>query len=124
MHSVGTNCQGYSKVGRLLGKLVSVESSCHDYHSNSLQENGCEITVANEPLTVFGTLVVVSGDNPASSLMGGFKEGASAYRPCRQYFATLAETKQEVIFIVNKYKYNYALYLSVQRRCISAPYFG
>lgn len=36
---------------------------------------------------MFGSLCVVSADNPASCSLGGFKESTSAYLPCRQCMA-------------------------------------
>jgi len=38
-------------------------------------------------------LALVIADNPASTLIGGFKESASAYRPCRHCLGTSAEIK-------------------------------
>lgn len=43
------------------------------------------------PEKMYGTLCLVSADNPASSALGGFKETTSAYRPCRQCTATRLE---------------------------------
>ena len=44
----------------------------------------------------YGTLALVSADNPASSALGGFKEGSSAHRHCRQCLGTSQETTTEV----------------------------
>ena len=45
----------------------------------------------------YGTVTLVSADNPASSAVGGFKESTSAYRPCRQCFGTNHEIRQQVM---------------------------
>lgn len=42
---------------------------------------------------VYGTISVISADNPASSSLGGFKEGGLAYRFCRQCMTIIAEIK-------------------------------
>ena len=46
--------------------------------------------------TVYGTIAAVSADNPASNALGGFKEGFTAFRHCRQCMGTSAECKHEV----------------------------
>lgn len=48
---------------------------------------------------MFGTLTVVSADNPASSALGGFKESTAALRHCRQCMATSEEASTKVICI-------------------------
>ncbi len=45
-----------------------------------------------------GTVAVVSADNLGSNALGGFKEGSTAHRPCRQCMGTLEEMKVEVFF--------------------------
>lgn len=40
------------------------------------------------PTTLFGTLALGLADNPAVSLLGGFKEAFRAFRPCRHCMAT------------------------------------
>ena len=46
---------------------------------------------------MYGTLVGVLADNPASCSIGGFKESCSAYRPCRQCNILLREMSLKVI---------------------------
>ena len=53
------------------------------------------------PRTVYGTLVLVSADNPASSALGGFKESMSALRYCRHCKATNEEASSQVHDIVH-----------------------
>ena len=40
------------------------------------------------PMHFTGTVATVSGDNPGSGAVGGFKEATSAFRPCRQCMGT------------------------------------
>lgn len=62
-----------------------------------LQETGCSLSVGDVEQMVYGTLALVSADNPASNAMGGFKESASAYLPCRQCMGNADETAAEVV---------------------------
>ena len=43
-----------------------------------------------------GTIAVALGDNPGNSGLGGFKEGSSAFRCCRQCLGTQEEMKTKV----------------------------
>ena len=38
------------------------------------QESGYTFTIGDVEQTVFGTICVISADNPANNLLGGFKE--------------------------------------------------
>lgn len=58
-------------------------------------ENGYEFNVSGFPRLFYGALCVISADNPASCSLGGFKESASAFRPCRQCLTTKDEIKSE-----------------------------
>ena len=55
------------------------------------------------PKTYYGSLALVSADNPASSAVGGFKESCSAYRHCRQCFGTKEEMKREVGILITSF---------------------
>ena len=44
-------------------------------------------------MVFYGTLCIVSADNPASCSLGGFKESVSANHPCRQCLASKGELK-------------------------------
>ena len=57
------------------------------------QEAGYTFQIRGEPQTKRGTLCLVSADNLASNAMGGFKEGSTAYRGCRQCLATPDQLK-------------------------------
>lgn len=61
-----------------------------------LQEVGHELVLHKVPKTIYGTIVAVSADNPASSSLGGFKEGSTAYRFCRHCLTTREEIKSKV----------------------------
>ena len=43
------------------------------------------------PQTKYGTICLVLADNLASNAMGGFKEGSTAHRGCRQCLSTPPE---------------------------------
>lgn len=57
------------------------------------QEAGYTFDVHGMPYLKYGTISIVSADNLASNLLGGFKEGSTAYRGCRQCFATPSQMK-------------------------------
>lgn len=59
------------------------------------QESGCTFQMSG-PKTIYGTIAVVSADNLASNALGGFKEGFTALRHCRQCMGTYEECKREV----------------------------
>ena len=50
--------------------------------------------VSGTPQVFYGTLCIVSADNPASCALGGFKESVSAKLPCRQCLGCKDEIKQ------------------------------
>ena len=52
------------------------------------QETGHGFSVSGTLQTVYGTIAAVSADNPASNALGGFKEGFTAFRHCRQCMGT------------------------------------
>ena len=58
---------------------------------------------------VFGTVAATSADNLGNCALGGFKEGSTAYRGCRQCMATEDQMKTKVYFIL----YNYNTYYNV-----------
>ena len=62
----------------------------------NVQEVGHELVLRRGRRVVFGTVVAVSADNPASSAVGGFKEGSSAYRFCRQCLITIGKIRSVV----------------------------
>ena len=64
-----------------------------------MQEAGHTFIVNGYPCTYYGSLGLVSADNPASCAMGGFKESSSAYRHCRHCLGTKTEIKIEVYYI-------------------------
>ena len=83
-------------VTHLLTLLQAVTS--FDSLMFTLQENGWEFVIDGVSKKMYGTVTVFSGDNLASNAMGGFKEGGTAYRHCRQCLGTLDETRTMVGF--------------------------
>jgi hypothetical protein len=51
-------------------------------------DNGVTFNINGQNRNFHGTVSVVSADNPASQAIGGFKEGAMAFRKCRFCLAT------------------------------------
>ena len=72
------------------------------------QEKGYECVIDGIPRIFYGTLTLVSGDNLASSSLGGFKEGGSAHRHCRHCHGTAEETRQ----MVSSFKHFHKSFLS------------
>lgn len=62
-----------------------------------MQESGYTFTIEDHPRIFQGTVALISADNPASNSLGGFKEGATAYRHCRQCMGTYDQTAKEVL---------------------------
>ena len=54
--------------------------------------------INEEKIKLYGTIALISADNPASSACGVFKEGSSAYHFCRQCLSTADESKEIVSF--------------------------
>ena len=64
--------------------LVS-ESDLFAYnYFNCIQKSGHNFCIQGYPEVMYGILVGVLADNPATCSIGGFKESCSAYWPCRQ----------------------------------------
>ena len=59
-----------------------------------LQERGYTFPTTQQMF--YGTITFVSADNLAANLLGGCKEGSTAYRGCRHCMATLSEMKTQV----------------------------
>jgi hypothetical protein len=58
-------------------------------------EEGYEFHIESSKETYYGTIALISADNPASSALGGFKEGSSAYRYCRHCLGKAEDTIKE-----------------------------
>lgn len=58
---------------------------------------GTVFDVGSSQLTLRGTVSIVSADNPASSLLGGFKQSGSAFRPCRHCMGTDTDIQTKVL---------------------------
>jgi len=66
------------------------------FYLRSPQESGYYMDTYNGTQKIFGSLSLVIADNPASCALGGFKESASAYRPCRHCLGTADEIRTNV----------------------------
>ncbi len=77
---------------------------------------------------IFGTVALVSADNLASNACGGFKEGSTAYRFCRQCLVTLDESKKIVSLLISIPVYTFKLIsyhqFLVQRGTIRITHIG
>lgn len=62
----------------------------------TIQETGHVFNTADGSQVLNGTIAIVSADNPASNIIGGFKESPSAYRPCRHCLGSSTEIREEV----------------------------
>ena len=77
------------------------------------QEAGHTFEVDGASELIYGAVVCVSADNPASNLLGGFKESSSAHRPCRQCLTT----REELQTMVCSCNYNAHLVFLVWLAC-------
>lgn len=66
-----------------------------------LQEQGYYFDVGETQKKYFGTVAVISADNPASNGLGGFKESTAATHYCRQCMADGIEALSEVSIIIS-----------------------
>ena len=60
------------------------------------QEEGVTFEVLGCPQKLYGTVAAIAADNLASNALGGFKEGSTANRGCRQCMATPDEISTKV----------------------------
>lgn len=63
-----------------------------------MQEDGIQLVVKGTHTTVYGSIATVCADNLGSCALGGFKEGGTAYRFCRQCMVTNGENKTIVSY--------------------------
>lgn len=61
--------------------------------------------VKGETQYLKGSVTVVSADNPASALLGGFKQSASAFRFCRHCMGSEKDVQSKVKDIIALYYY-------------------
>ena len=64
------------------------------------KESGVSIALNDSTHFFQGTVTIVSGDNPASAALGGFKQSASAFRFCRHCLGTENDIQSKVCFIL------------------------
>lgn len=62
-------------------------SGLYKYVVYMLQEKGYSFIINGAPQIHHGTLATISADNLAQCSIGGFKEGSTAHRGCRQCMA-------------------------------------
>ena len=65
----------------------------------SFQDEGVSFMVKGEAINFRGTVTIVSADNPASALLGGFKQSASAFRYCRHCYGTSVDMQTKVLVL-------------------------
>ena len=82
-----------------------VEDRRHILSSVLLQDSGYEFTVNKEQKAFRGTTGYFSGDNLGAQLLGGFKEGSSSHRPCRECTGSNKEIKDHVRCKITNYQY-------------------
>lgn len=61
------------------------------YYSHYNKEKGYEFVIGGASRIYYGTIAVISADNPASNGLGGFKESTAATHYCRQCKADSSE---------------------------------
>lgn len=61
-----------------------------------MQESGVQIPLKDGTCYFQGTVTVVSGDNPASAVLGGFKQSPTAFRYCRHCLGTEDDIQTKV----------------------------
>ena len=61
-----------------------------------VQENGVPFVINGATRHFRGTITIVSADNPASTLLGGFKQSASAFRCCRHCLGSEEDIQSKV----------------------------
>lgn len=52
-------------------------------------------SIAREDSIFQGTIALASADNFGANALGGFKEGSTAHRPCRQCLGTMEEIQEK-----------------------------
>ena len=90
--------------------------------SSELQEERYDFDVHEGKETFFGTIAVISADDPASNSLGGFKESVAAYRFCQQCKANSEETKAMVRSLLS-YLMLLFTYVSSMKSSMKAPFF-
>ena len=78
------------------GGIITIRGHYHLYFVFWLRKVAADFRWMVHQKNVYGTIAIGSADNPASSALGCFKEGFTAFRHCRQCMGTLEECKNEV----------------------------
>ena len=73
----------------------------------SIQDSGVTFIVEGERKQLRGTLTVVSADNPAAQLVGGYKQLHSAVRKCRDCLAVGDDMQTKVTLVHVMYELSF-----------------
>ena len=87
-----------NKLGRVRTyKHTQHHAACELIYMCTIQESGYNIQVNDEEITLHGAVICLCGDIPASSHIGGFKEGVGfALRKCRKCMARASDMSSKV----------------------------
>ena len=80
----------------------------------TLQENGVAFVINGATQYFRGTVTLISADNPASTVLGGFKQSPSAFRCCRHCMGS-EEDIQSKVYVCS---YTTAMYMYYRYICI------
>lgn len=72
-----------------------------------LQDCGVPFVVDGAIQHFRGTITIVSADNPSSTLLGGFKQSASAFRCCRHCMGIEEDIQSKVMYMCTMHVYVY-----------------
>lgn len=61
-----------------------------------MKDDGASLLVDGHTVPFRGTVSIVCADNPASTLLGGFKQSASAFRCCRHCMGGESDIQSKV----------------------------
>lgn len=61
-----------------------------------MKDSGAPLVIDGHTVSFRGTVSIVCADNPASSLLGGFKQSASAFRYCRHCMGGESDIQSKV----------------------------
>ena len=63
---------------------------------HNLKDVGVPLLIDGRTVPFRGTVSIVCADNPASTLLGGFKQSASAFRCCRHCMGSESDIQTKV----------------------------
>ena len=89
------NCLVYVGLKAVIESSGKKASLSHELYT-FIQEEGIQINVNGILHTFYGTISIISADNPASCALGGFKEGSRAHRFCRHCLIIIDQLREMV----------------------------